>query len=201
MIVCPKCKAENSPAGERCAKCGFNLLPARSIGTRIAALIIGLLFVLLIIYLSTQMVAGFWIGLFILGPLAAGCFKMVGAGSIADRYEERADKYKESDPQQAIVDYTKAMETGSKSARPIYERAKLYRKLGRRDEALHDLENLRNTRYYSSVKKEVEKEIEAIRVELSQMPTPAPTQRKYCIYCGESIAIDAAYCIRCGKQQ
>jgi len=29
----------------------------------------------------------------------------------------------------------------------------------------------------------------------------ASAQRKYCKYCGASIAIDAAYCAKCGKQQ
>lgn len=211
MIVCPKCRTENSPAGERCVNCGFNLLPTRSTGTRVAALIMGLVFVFIIFVLAVQIRGGgFWIGLFIFGALAAGCFKMAGAGSIADRYEDRAAKYKESDPEQAIADYTKAIELGIKSTTPIQERAKLYRKLGRRQEALRDFEDfLAKTKpkdafsfgYYSSLKKDIDKEIQAIRTELSQMPGPGAVQGKYCLHCGVSIPLDAAYCPECGRSQ
>jgi len=200
MIVCPKCKAENSPAGEHCVKCGSSLLPKRTIAERIVALIIGLICLAGILYLTTRMAAGFWIGLFILGGITAGAFAFaLGRETIADRYEERADKYKDSDPEQAIADYTKAIELNAKSLGPVNKRARLYRKLGRREEALRDFESV-HARAGRALKKEVEKEITAIRTELTQMPSPT-LQMKKCRYCGESIAAEVTRCPKCGKQQ
>jgi len=50
------------------------------------------------------------------------------------------------------------------------------------------------------MRKAMIKQIENKSGKLPYMP-PTPTQRKYCVYCGASIAIDAAYCAKCGKQQ
>lgn len=201
MIICPKCKAENSPASERCVKCGFNLLPKMSAAERIVALVIGILCLFGILFLSIKMIAGFWIGIFILGGITAAFFKVaLSREPIADRYAERANKYKESDPEQAVADYTQSIELGNKSPKVIFERGKLHKKLGRREEALCDLNLAFATSRNNVMKKEIEKEIQAISTEPPQIPRQT-LKGKYCRYCGASISIEATYCTKCGKQQ
>ena len=208
MIVCPKCKAENSPAGENCVKCGHSLLPKRTVGERIVGLIIGIICLLIILVLSTRMIAGFWIGIFILGGItAAAFFFALGPQSLAEKYEDRANKYKESDPEQAIADYTKALDlgktSGKVSAKIFFERGKLYRKMGRREEALADLNLAYTAGHRTAMKKEIEKEIQAVSAELPLKPSPPPTPalKKYCRYCGASLAAEATFCTKCGKKQ
>jgi len=159
--------------------------------------------------LIVRVISGFWIAIFVLGGITAAAFAFaLGPQSMAERYEERANKYKESDPEQAITDYTKAIDLGKTSGKVsgkiFLERGKLYRKIGRREEALADL----NIAYASSarvrsLKQQVEKEIQAVSAELPQKPSPAPAPalKKYCRHCGASLAAEATFCTKCGKQQ
>lgn len=133
-MFCPKCKAECKGAVARCTQCNADLLPKKSLlRSRLPALIFGLIGV----------IPPF---LFFLGPRVPSFFASAfGPTLLGDRYRFRGEDVRNSDPEQAIADFTKALELAPDYVRAgrvrIYcLRGEAYYKLGMRREAMADFE-------------------------------------------------------------
>jgi tetratricopeptide (TPR) repeat protein len=133
-MLCPKCSAVQKGAVARCSNCGADLLPKKSfLRSRIPALVLGVVGLMppFVLFLGRR-VPSFFASAF--GPTLLG-----------DRYRFRAEDLLESDPEQAIADFTKALELAPSYVQTgrvrIYcRRAEACARLGRTSEAIADLE-------------------------------------------------------------
>ena len=155
MIICEKCQTKNSPDLKNCTQCGSDLLPGESIKDRIGSVIVG------IIGGVVAGLIGFFLGshpeiaessqICLLTNPAAWLFAalVVPISSIAlalrktpehIKYENRAKRHKELEPEQAVADLSKALEIApaKEHARLLASRAEIYSKLGREEEATRD---------------------------------------------------------------
>lgn len=152
MIQCPKCEANNPSGRDVCEACGANLLPGESIRDRIGNLIVGILggvmagvgALLLIKYeveIPECMIISPQACLFaaIASPIA-GLVSALQKTPLYKRYATRARRHIEIDPEQAIADFSQALETApeKEQAGLLKERAALYEKLGMEKEATRD---------------------------------------------------------------
>jgi len=155
MIICVKCKEPNPPELTKCLKCGTDLLPGENIGSRLGSLMVGFV----------AGAIGLGIGLFLAGHpeivesseiclltnpaawfFAAIASPITGIASalkktpIYIRYENRAIRHQEGEPQQALDDFTKALELAPEKyrAKILKSRAALYAKLGQDEKATED---------------------------------------------------------------
>ena len=155
MIICEKCKTKNEPDAKTCTQCGKDLLPGENIQDRIGNVIVGILGGVI-----SGLIAYFLIAhpeitkssqICLLTNPAAWLFASfaVPISSIAlalrktpeyIKYENRAKRHVDSEPEQAVADYGKALELSPEKdrARILAARADLYKKLGREEEATRD---------------------------------------------------------------
>jgi hypothetical protein len=152
MIQCLKCQAENTPDREKCQECGADLLPGEGIKDRLGNLVIGIL---------TGVLSGIGVYLMmkhdievpdclIISPQAclfttiaapiAGLVSAVRKTPLYKRYATRARRHVELDPEQAVADFSRALEIAPEKERAalLKERASLYEKLGMEEEATRD---------------------------------------------------------------
>lgn len=154
-IACPRCATANSLTQRKCTRCGKDLLPGRNLSERIAQLACGGFFCFLAylaavftqrealtslrVNLEVCAVSGF---VFLLAAFIAA-FAMEGhlpwqGMPLADRYRRRAERYRETDPGQAIADYSQALELTPDNGQLYRSRAELYEGMGYTKEALED---------------------------------------------------------------
>ena len=151
-ITCQKCNHENAPAAAKCAQCGKKLLPGVTAGERflgfigttiLSVLIIGGVFLYYrymaeggfrdVVYLP--ILVGLGVGIFFLGLILA-----LRKTPLYERYETRAKRHISLSPQQAIADYSAAINGAppAKALEYLLERGKLYQGLGMATEARAD---------------------------------------------------------------
>lgn len=141
MITCPKCETENSSEAQKCSQCGKKLLPGKGLGERLGSLgCAAILLVIFVAMLSSTKI--FWIPFFIIGPLLLAAIGYAFSKTpLHGRYMSRAQQYIESNPEQALADFSKTLELSQGRVLQVYrERAKLFIKLDRKREAVSDLE-------------------------------------------------------------
>jgi hypothetical protein len=152
MIQCLKCETNNLSTLDTCDACGANLLPGEGVGERIGNVIAGILGGVIAgvaAYLMIQAdikTPDCWI----ISPascmLAAFALPVMGIASalrktpLYQRYARRARRHIELDIEQAVTDFSLALESspGDDKAGLLKERAELYEKLGMQEEALRD---------------------------------------------------------------
>jgi uncharacterized OB-fold protein len=152
MIQCLKCQSENTPDREKCQECGADLLPGEGISDRLGNLVIGILAGVLSGIAAYVMIESD-IELpdcLIISPQAcmfttiaapiAGLVSAVRKTPLYKRYATRARRHIELDPEQAIADFSQALETAPEKERAglLKERSTLYEKLGMEEEATRD---------------------------------------------------------------
>ena len=155
MIICSKCQADNPSEDKICQSCGAKLLPGESIKERLGTLIIGIVACLvagLIAYFlirNPEITESSEICLFS-DPSAwmfASAFGLITAIVSAVRktpefrkYESRAKRHQELEPDQSLMDFSRAIELApdKHKAALIKSRADLYQALGREEESLKD---------------------------------------------------------------
>lgn len=155
MIICEKCKTKNEPDAKTCTQCGKDLLPGENIQDRIGNVVVGILGGVI-----SGLIAYFLIAhpditkssqICLLTNPAAWLFAAfaVPISSIAlalrktpeyIKYENRAKRHVDAEPEQAVADYGKALALSPEKdrARLLAARADLYKKLGRDEEATRD---------------------------------------------------------------
>ena len=152
MIQCPKCEAKNATGRDICEECGAKLLPGESIRDRIGHLITGILGgimagvgAFLLIKFEVEVPECIIISpqacLFtaIASPIA-GLVSALRKTPLYRRYATRARRHIEIDPEQAVADFSQALEIAPEKehAGLLKERAALYEKLGMEKEATRD---------------------------------------------------------------
>lgn len=137
-MLCPKCKANQTGAVANCTRCGKDLLPKKSVlRSRLPALIVGVIFAIVGVVPPLQ---------FVLWPRALTYFASAfGPTLLGDRYRFRGQEFLAADPEQAIADFTKALEllpdfVHAGRIRILCLRAQAYDRLRRAGEAIADIE-------------------------------------------------------------
>ncbi len=155
MVICPKCQVSNPPDRTICQNCGSDLLPGETLKDRLATLIIGIIACViggLIAYFlirNPEITESSEICL-LSDPIAwafASVFSLISAIVTTIRktpefqkYENRAKRHIDLYPEQAVSDYTKAIELApaKQKAALIKARAELFMKIGREEESIKD---------------------------------------------------------------
>ena len=167
MVHCPKCKTQNDPAQATCSKCGAELLPARGIGSRLGMLLglillCGVLPAIPVYYIfrpETPNPILKWVGYILIAGAVMGLmyafYDSFRKTLIHERYAIRARRHVKLDAQQAIADFTKALELVPQEGRSpqelgtdrtplLKERAAIYKDLGMMQEMEADWEEIIN---------------------------------------------------------
>lgn len=170
MIHCQKCKTQNDPAQAVCSNCGAELLPARGIGSRLGTLLLlivacGVLPAIPVYFIfrpETPNPILKWVGYFLIAGAVMGLmyafYDSFRKTLIHERYAIRARRHVKLDLQQAIADFTKALELLElvpQEERPpellesgrsplLKERAAIYKDLGMRQEMESDWNEIIN---------------------------------------------------------
>lgn len=142
-VICPRCRARQFGAAAGCTNCGRDLLPGRSPTFRIFSGIAAIFFFLAAVVIAANpdrvpITAG-WIALAVLLALVA-VFVAAMPGSTAHRYAQRGRSLLQTDPRQALRDFTHAAELDPKDDSYIPERAQALSLLGQHERAAHDLQ-------------------------------------------------------------
>ena len=148
-MTCPRCRARQFGAAASCTNCGRDLLPGRSPTLRLFAAVGAtlLLAAAAIIAATAQRVpiAAGWAVLAVLLALVAALAAAM-PGSMARRYARRGRRRIQTDPKQALRDFTHAAELDPKDDSYAPERAQALSLLGHHDRAARDLQRyLRHT--------------------------------------------------------
>ena len=146
MIVCRRCRTENPPGGERCKACGRTLLQQwRSPGVIVAWSVPTVLAGLLTFGALQDGVGGskgslgfgIVIGILTFSVIAYLVWAtLTGVGGLKfapwERYERRALRHEDVDPEQALADHDRAVELAPAAVRvrALSKRAALYERLG-----------------------------------------------------------------------
>ena len=152
MIQCHKCQSENTADREKCQECGSDLLPGEGLSDRLSYIVYGIVGGVLsgiVAYLlikseielpdclliSNQLCLLATIGLPIMGIVSA-----LRKTPLYQRYATRARRHIELAPEQAIADFSQALELApeKEQAGLLKERAALHEKLGMEEEATRD---------------------------------------------------------------
>ena len=155
MITCSKCEERNPPNTEVCQKCGANLLPGETFKDRLTVFIFGIvggvisLAVLLFLMHNPELTEtsecciftnpyAWFLG--ILGLPIMGILNAVRKTPIYQRYENRAKRHKEVDPEQALADLSEAIHLApeKQKASLLQQRSEIYKALGREEAFLED---------------------------------------------------------------
>ena len=152
MIQCPKCETNNTSSHDVCEECGAKLLPGEGIGDRLGNLIVGILggimagagaYVLVEAQIELPECMPVSPAACIFAAIAspiAGLVSALRKTPLYKRYATRARRHIEIDPEQAVADFSQALDTAPEKERAglLKERAALYEKLGMEKEATRD---------------------------------------------------------------
>lgn len=155
MIHCQKCKQANAPDAPKCSQCGTDLLPGTGAGVRLGGLgcfiiIAAIAFALAFFVLKNNIILLSLLVLFGVLELGYGIYWSLRKIPPYERYETRAKRHVELDPQQAISDYGSAIGLApeAKAFDLCCERAKFLQSQGLTEEARSDwqraLDNINN---------------------------------------------------------
>jgi hypothetical protein len=151
-IHCPKCNTENPANQMRCSHCRVDLLPGEGLVFRLLSFVLLLLlagffgrFAYLLgsdpstanaIFDDPIKLAFIAIALF-----ASSLWILFRKTPLHSRYINRADRHLALNPNQALLDYTRAIETAPQKERAeiLRKRASAYEKMGLQEEASRDL--------------------------------------------------------------
>ena len=154
MIYCKKCNAVNAGDEKFCQKCNADLLPKENLMDRIGNLIVGIVggvlcgLVAYNLFNNPEFAESFtvcptnpltWLIVAIVFPITNLVLAMRKTPEYL-RYAIRARRHIELDPEQAISDFSQALELAPKKERAniLNERANLYKKLGMEEEETRD---------------------------------------------------------------
>jgi tetratricopeptide (TPR) repeat protein len=183
-MLCPKCGVEQKGEIANCINCGADLLPKKSLlKSRLPAFVLAILCCIF---------PWKWPRVF---PSLASAF---GPTLIGDRYRLRAEDLMESDPGQAVADFTKALElmpsyVKGGRVRVLCLRAEALRRLGKNAEAMADYEQaLANgegvSSYYIPFSRDyVIAALDDLRIEMDPSAIEDEMQRAD-IYCRQALA-------------
>lgn len=153
MIHCKKCHTPNPPEHEKCQQCNANLLPGDSLLDRMGTLLGGIFaaaIALLLAVASSRLPEDLpeclpasppaWLFVSAVCVISAIC-SVVRRTPLYLRFAKRAQRHLDLDPEQALQDFSAALEAApeKKRASLLQERAALYQRLGRESEAVQDL--------------------------------------------------------------
>jgi len=226
MVICPKCQAQNLPDRMTCSQCGAKLLPGRSVLERIGWLVAGVVLAAVfagLAWLFTQMedvppccASPLTLGLLALGGLVGGLRLAFSPTPEYEKYVKRAQRHVEAVPEQALADFTTALELAPEKnqAEILKQRGELYSKLGRKEEALADLSTYAASPQAHKGAKVVSEvigvDMEEAAGALTEQPTIEALQRElvqkgalkgvgYCKHCKDAVELDENRCCsRCG---
>jgi hypothetical protein len=226
-VICAKCQAQNDPKATSCCRCGADLLPggrwSERLGYLIGAVVLAAAFIVLARWLGSRAGAPqfcaspAYLLLVALGVVVVGLRMTFGRTPLYERYLKRAQRHLEPFPEQALDDFTEALELAPEKQKPDIrkQRGKLYSKLGRAEPALRDLsayaaaprgavgDGLVSTLTEFDMKGQADMatkaEIEKLQGELVEQGL-----RKwvgYCKNCKDSVLLTAGRrCVRCGRR-
>ncbi|OGO63519.1 MAG: hypothetical protein A2029_13340 [Chloroflexi bacterium RBG_19FT_COMBO_47_9] len=152
-IHCPKCKSENPPNTDRCKNCDTKLLPAEGVGQRLTCLVGGILGAIILGFLFYHFYVqnpGSAPDIVLCNPgaLGLGALVVFFTGFIQAlrktpaflKYQTRAKRHESLNPWQALSDLEQAMEIAPAKEQGglLKQRANLYEKIGRTEEAARD---------------------------------------------------------------
>ncbi len=155
VIACPQCGATNLITRRHCTECGLDLLPGISVVERVVQVGCGCFFCFLAYLIAIFTQTGALTSLEVnLEACAVSVFVFVVAAFIAaskmeghppwqempaaDRHRRRAERDSDTNPAQAIADYSQALHLAPEDGTLYRARAELYEKIGYRQEALED---------------------------------------------------------------
>jgi tetratricopeptide (TPR) repeat protein len=223
-LLCYKCQEKNRPDQKVCAHCGADLLPGRVLverigwlfgGIALAAIFLGLAYALSHVEEPLCCASPTTLFLMALAGLIGGIRMCFGSTPEYEKYEKRAQRHVDDVPEQALADLTKALELAPEKQRAsiLRQRGELYRKLGRKQEALADLTAYSSDEHAhkgAAVLSEVvgvdleptaalgtEQAIGTLQTDLVQEGVLRPIG--YCRRCKDAVALDGDQrCSRCG---
>jgi hypothetical protein len=150
-IYCPKCKAENLPDQVRCAYCRANLLPGEGLVVRLVTFVLALLAAAFFGQMAYSLLSNpatptlifddpVKPGLIAAALLVSGIWFLFRKTPRYGRYTNRADRHLALNLNQALVDYTRALEIAPEKERAeiLSKRAAAYEKMGLQEEATRD---------------------------------------------------------------
>ncbi len=226
-VICAKCQAQNDPMATRCCRCKADLLPGRKwserLGYLLGAAVLAVAFIALARWLvSSADVPQFcaspaYLLLVAFGVVVFGLRMTFGRTPLYERYLKRAQRHLEPFPEQALVDFTEALELAPEKQKPDIrkQRGQLYSNLGRTEPALRDLSayaaaprDTVGTRLVSTLTEfDMEGQADmATKAEIEKLQHELVEQglRRwvgYCTHCKDSVLLTAGRrCVRCGRR-
>ena len=155
MITCHKCQEINPPEAEVCHNCGTDLLPGDTFKDRLGVLIMGIfggavsLGILIFLMNNPELTEtsecciftnpyAWFIGIF--GLPITGIINAIRKTPTYRRYENRAKRHIEVNPEQAIADFSKAIDLApeKQKASLLKQRSEIHKKLGMEEDFLKD---------------------------------------------------------------
>jgi len=165
MIHCEKCSSLNPPEQQRCQNCGRSLLPGTGVLVRIFVLLFSIAIAGLGVFILSRMMNNpdyKGLGCALTSPILWGIVVVVMPISglvyalkptpLFERYLDRGKRHVNLDKDQALADFSKALELAPEKERaPILkERAKLLESMGQTEQATRDkIATLENSNAYS----------------------------------------------------
>lgn len=230
LVTCAKCQARNSPTQAICSQCGTNLLPGRSAlerigylvgGVVVAAIFVGLAWLFMDMEMAESLppccASPLTLVLMALSGLVGGLKMALSRTPEYEKYEKRAQRHVELDPEQAIADLTKALELAPEKKRAdiLKQRGEIWAKLDRKEEALADLSTYvtspqahRGAKLVSEIVGVdmegaagafTEQTVKGLQTALMQ--EGALKGIGYCKRCQDAVELDENHrCSRCGRQ-
>lgn len=165
MVHCEKCKSLNPPDKQRCQNCGKSLLPGTGALVRIIVLIFSFGIAALGVFIISRMINNpdykglgcaltspiFWGIVVVVMPISGLVFALKPT-PLFEKYLERGKRHVNLDKDQALADFSKALELAPEKERaPILkERAKLLESMGQLEQATRDkIATLESSNAYS----------------------------------------------------
>ena len=147
FVLCPKCQSQNNPKQDVCSECNTKLLPGRHWSVRMFGLILVIGGVLIANWLWDWAMNGFWaislmLSMIPMWLLTSGLARFLGVANEAEKYQNRAIFQSGICPQQAIDDFSHAIQLAEYGSDQYFEilekRGDLYRQLNYIDDARLD---------------------------------------------------------------
>jgi hypothetical protein len=152
MIHCIKCQSPNQPDSVKCQQCNADLLPGDRLLDRLGTLVAGFITATIAFLLAVVsdrlfeevpdcLPASPTVWLFVAGvSLLTAIVGVVRKTPLHVRYAKRARRHVELDPEQALMDFSAALESAPEKQRAslLQERAALYERLGKDSRAVKD---------------------------------------------------------------
>lgn len=168
MITCNKCEVQNPSDATICQNCGYTLLPGETFTDRLEHFFLGIICMGISIGMvyflgknpelieTSQCCLFTRIELWFIGIVAFPIIGIIAALKKTPkykRYQMRAQRHQEIDPEQALADFSEALQLApeKEKAEILKQRSALYTKLGREERALEDqLEYMQKDEAYQS---------------------------------------------------